>query len=30
MKCRHGIWSYRGKVYATLREALVDIWEGTI
>lgn len=30
MKHYHGVWSYRGKVYTTLREALADIWEVTV
>ena len=29
MKYQHGAWSYQGHAYPTLREALVDIWEGT-
>ena len=28
MKYQHGVWSYRGHAYPTLREALVDVWEG--
>lgn len=30
MKYQHGVWSYQGKVYATLREALADVWRMTI
>ena len=30
MKYQHGVWSYRGRTYPTLREAIVDVWEGTV
>lgn len=26
MKFQNGIWSYKGKTYSSLYEALVDIW----
>lgn len=26
MHCHHGIWTYQGKTYATLREALLTAW----
>lgn len=26
MKYQNGVWYYRGRVYATLHDALVDVW----
>lgn len=26
MKYQNGVWSYKGKTYNSLHEALVDIW----
>lgn len=28
MKYANGAWRYRGLIYATLHEALLDVWKG--
>lgn len=28
MKYQNGVWSYRGRSWPTLREALVAVWPG--